>query len=117
MTAVAAARWDVRWSRGGGWSAHLVRRDRAGTNLGIAAPARMELRRIDDTFRVPPVLTVTGTVATDESGAELDVTPAQVDALDDDRYWHRIIVGDPLRAGRPMVLLTGYVTLLDGPEV
>jgi hypothetical protein len=116
MAGVSAGRWDLTWDRGGGWSCRLIRRDQTGNPVGIGSPVRIELREFDSSSRTEPVLTVTGVVAEDGRSATLDVAPSQIEALPNERYWHRIIIGDPVRAGRPLVFLRGWVSIDDRPD-
>ena len=112
---MAAARWDIRWDRGGSWQRRLVRRDILGTVLGLGAPCVMELRRIDDPSTVPPVQTLTAVMRGAGADATLTADQALIEAFPLRRYQHRIIVSD-LASGLPLLLIRGYVSIRDKVE-
>lgn len=113
MAAVAAARWDIEWERGGSWRARLVRRTLdTGVLIGIGAPCVMELRGIDEPSTTPAALTLTADVAEDHTYADLAVTRDQILALSLDRYQHRLIVTD-LDSGEPDVKARGIISIND----
>jgi hypothetical protein len=112
---VAAARWDIPWDRGGGWRRRLIRKDTTGAVIGIGSPCVMELRRIYDPSSVAAAATVTATVDTDGTWADLLATRELIESLPLERYQHRIVVPN-LVSGEPEVLARGYVSIRDTVE-
>lgn len=108
---MAAARWDVVWERGGAWRRRLVRHDLNGAALGIGAPCVMELRGPDEPSSRAATLILTATIA--DGSATFTATAAQIEALLNDRYQHRVLITDVV-AGLPVVLLRGWVQIVDG---
>jgi hypothetical protein len=106
---VAAALWDLVWDLGGGWSAQLSRRDKAGAVLPVTPPCVLEIRHVDEPSSATPRLVVTGDVLVDGSKVVLTATPEQVAALGRGRYEHRIMLG----AAPPIVFIRGYLTVRD----
>ncbi len=109
---MATARWDVTWQRGGAWQRTLVRRDAKGEALGIGQPCVMELRGLDQPSTSAPIHVVTAVIPADGRAALLAVSRADIEALTEDRYQHRLLVTDLITA-LPLVLARGWVTIVD----
>lgn len=113
MAAVGAARWDATWDRGADWQARIGRRTRNDAVLRLGEPAAWEVRPVDTPSTRPPLFSAAVTVIDEGRYLDVAVSREQIESVVGKHAEYRLLALD-LAAGRPIVVLRGYVKIRDG---
>lgn len=108
---MAASRLDLRWDRRGDWVKTLRRRTRSGVVLPVVAPSVLEVRPTDAPSTSTPALVAASTIE-DDGALTVRVTREQIATLGGSDWEYLVVVTDAATV-RPLVLLRGYVLLID----